>query len=56
MAIYSYVAFNKKGKEEKGIIDAASLQAARSKLKNKGLYVRNISEDSEKKTGNSFLF
>ncbi|AOP34146.1 type II secretion system protein F [Leptospira tipperaryensis] len=56
MAIYSYVAFNKKGKEEKGIIDAASLQAARSKLKNKGLYVRNISEDSEKKDRELFPF
>lgn len=56
MAIYSYVAFNKKGKEEKGIIDAASLQAARSKLKNKGLYVRNISEDSERKDRELFPF
>ncbi|ASV05695.1 type II secretion system F family protein [Leptospira interrogans] len=56
MAIYSYVAFNKKGKEEKGIIDAASLQAARSKLKNKGLYVRSISEDSERKDRELFPF
>ncbi|MDC2813621.1 type II secretion system F family protein [Leptospira interrogans] len=56
MAIYSYVAFNEKGKEEKGIIDAASLQAARSKLKNKGLYVRSISEDSERKDRELFPF
>ncbi|KAK2619492.1 type II secretion system F family protein [Leptospira interrogans] len=56
MAIYSYIAFNKKGKEEKGIIDAASLQAARSKLKNKGLYVRSISEDSERKDRELFPF
>ncbi len=56
MAIYSYVAFNKKGKEEKGIIDAASLQAARSKLKNKGLYVRSIYEDSERKDRELFPF
>ncbi|MCB1179487.1 MAG: type II secretion system F family protein [Leptospiraceae bacterium] len=54
MAIYNYIAFSKKGKEEKGIIDAASLQAARNKLKQKGLYVRTIKEDKEKQERESF--
>lgn len=49
MAIFSYTAFNKKGKEEKGIIDANNIQSARNKLKAKGLYVKVIKEDIEKK-------
>ncbi|WCL47936.1 type II secretion system F family protein [Leptospira sp. GIMC2001] len=48
MALFTYVAFNKKGKEEKGIVDANNIQGARSKLKAKGLYVKNIQEDREK--------
>jgi general secretion pathway protein F len=56
MAIYTYVAINKSGKEEKGIIDAPSLQAARNKLKVKGLYVRTIKEDTEKKERELFPF
>lgn len=56
MPLYTYVAFNKKGKEEKNIIDAPSLQAARNKLKLKGLYVRSISEDREKEERELFPF
>lgn len=56
MPLYTYVAFNKKGKEEKNIIDAPSLQAARNKLKAKGLYVRSISEDREKEERELFPF
>ncbi|MCB1140732.1 MAG: type II secretion system F family protein [Leptospiraceae bacterium] len=54
MALYQYTAFNKKGKEEKGIIDANSLLAARNKLKAKGLYVRTMVEDHEKKEREMF--
>ncbi|MDX1958748.1 MAG: type II secretion system F family protein [Leptospiraceae bacterium] len=49
MALYNYVAITKKGKEEKGILDANNIQAARNKLKAKGLYVRSLKEDNEKK-------
>jgi general secretion pathway protein F len=54
MPLYKYVAFSKKGKEEKGFIDAISLIAARNKLKSKGLYVRTIEEDREKKERENF--
>ncbi|EMM83518.1 hypothetical protein LEP1GSC037_4466 [Leptospira interrogans str. 2006001854] len=56
MAIYSYVAFNKKGKEEKGIIDAASLQAARSKLKTKVFMFVVFPKIPKERIGNYFLF
>ncbi|XDD48059.1 type II secretion system F family protein [Leptospira sp. WS39.C2] len=56
MPLYTYVAFNKKGKEEKNIIDAVNLQAARNKLKSKGLYVRSIQEDREKEERELFPF
>ncbi len=56
MALYTYTAFNKKGKEEKGIIDAPNVQSARTKLKGKGLYVRQISEDAERKDRELFPF
>jgi len=56
MPLYTYVAFSKKGKEEKGIVDANNLQGARNKLKAKGLYVRTITEDKEKKDRELFPF
>ncbi|EPG75872.1 type II secretion system protein F [Leptospira fainei serovar Hurstbridge str. BUT 6] len=56
MALYTYIAFNRKGKEEKGIIDAPNIQSARTKLKSKGLYVRLISEDTERKDRELFPF
>ncbi|EPG67260.1 type II secretion system F family protein [Leptospira wolffii] len=56
MALFTYIAFNKKGKEEKGIIDAPNIQSARTKLKSKGLYVRQISEDAERKDRELFPF
>ncbi|NBU98231.1 MAG: type II secretion system F family protein, partial [Spirochaetia bacterium] len=56
MALYQYVAFSKAGKDEKGIVDAPSVQAARNKLKNKGLYVRTIKEDNVKKERELFPF
>jgi general secretion pathway protein F len=56
MPLFTYTAFNKRGKEEKGLIDANNIQAARSKLKAKGLYVKNIQEDQEKKERELFPF
>ncbi len=56
MPIYRYIAFNKKGKEEKGIIDASNLIAARKTLRVKGLYVKTMAEDSEKKERELFPF
>lgn len=56
MPLYTYIAFGKNGKEDKGIVDAPSVQAARNKLKAKGLYVRTIQEDSEKKERELFPF
>lgn len=56
MALYQYVAFSKSGKEDKGIVDAPTIQAARNKLKSKGLYVRVIKEDSAKKEKELFPF
>ncbi|PKA19652.1 type II secretion system F family protein [Leptospira haakeii] len=56
MALFTYTAFNKKGKEEKGIIDAPNIQSARAKLKSKGFYVRQISEDAERKDRELFPF
>ncbi len=56
MALFTYVAFNKTGKEVKDIIEANNLQGARNKLKAKGLYVRVIKEDVEKKERELFPF
>ena len=56
MALFTYIAFNKTGKEVKDIIEANNLQAARNKLKAKGLYVRVIKEDAEKKEREIFPF
>jgi type II secretory pathway component PulF len=56
MPLFSYTAFGKSGKEEKGIVDAQNPQAARNKLKAKGLIVRTIKEDREKKERELFPF
>jgi len=56
MALYTYIAFNRKGKEEKGIIDAANVQAARTKLKSQGFYIKHIVEDREKEEREMFPF
>ncbi|MCE9500582.1 MAG: type II secretion system F family protein [Leptospira sp.] len=56
MALFTYVAFNKKGKEEKGIVDANNVQGARNKLKAKGLYVRVLNVDKEKTERELFPF
>ena len=56
MALYSYIAFNRKGKEEKGVIDASSVNSAKIKLKGLGLYVKQIKEDKQKQQRELFPF
>ena len=56
MAIFSYTAINRKGKEVKGIVDAPNVQTARKKLKADGLYVRKIAEDAQKREKELFPF
>lgn len=49
MPIYRYEAFSRKGKQEKGIVDAANIASARKVLRLKGLYVKNLVQDDEKR-------
>ncbi|MBI3395195.1 MAG: type II secretion system F family protein [Spirochaetia bacterium] len=56
MAIFRYVGLNRKGKEEKGIVDAGNAASARRILKGKGLYVKLLTEDTEKKDRALFPF
>ena len=56
MAIYKYVAFDAKGKEQKGILDASNTSSVRKILRSRNLYVRTISEDTERKDRNLFPF
>lgn len=56
MPIYKYVAINRKSKEEKGIVDAPNPATARKVLKTKGLYLKTIQEDREKRERQLFPF
>lgn len=56
MPVFTYTAYDKKKKLIKGFIDANNLQGARTKLKAKGLYVKSIQEDTEKKDRELFPF
>jgi len=56
MPIYKYIALNRKGKEEKGIVDASNPTAARKSLRTRGLYVKTIAQDQEKKERELFPF
>lgn len=56
MPIFKYTAFNRKGKEEKGIVDAPSAAQARRILKQKSLFVKALTEDTEKKDRELFPF
>ncbi|MBX7057403.1 MAG: type II secretion system F family protein [Leptospirales bacterium] len=56
MAIYRYTALNRKGKEEKGIVDAPNPIQARKNLKARGYYVRALAQDTEKKDRDLFPF
>jgi len=56
MPIYRYIALNRNGKEEKGIIDASNPQAARKVLRAKNLFVRELVQDREKKERELFPF
>jgi len=51
MAIYDYRCLNTAGKSIKGIIDAPSTEAAREKLKARGLYLQTISEVTGRSRG-----
>jgi general secretion pathway protein F len=51
MAIYDYRGLNPAGKSSRGIIDAQNIEAAREKLKARGLYLQEISEVTGKKRG-----
>ena len=44
MAIYEYRGINRKSKNVRGIIDAATAAAARDKLKSQGIYLQEIHE------------
>ena len=49
MPIYRYVAVKQGSKENKGIIEAPTLSAARSLLRRQGFYIRSLAEDKEKR-------
>lgn len=46
MATYGYTAINKAGKERKGSIDADNMEKAKAELRNQGLTILKISEQS----------
>lgn len=56
MALFRYTAFNTRGREEKGMINAPSAASAKKTLKSKGLYVRELKEDLEKRDRELFPF
>ncbi len=53
MAVYEYVAFDERGKEIKGIVDADSPRLARQKLRANGIFPVSLKEEqkTEAKTG-----
>ena len=48
MAIFEYAGLTPEGRKTKGIVDAESIRAARSKLKQKGVYLTDINERKSK--------
>lgn len=49
MPVFRYTAVNRKGKHEKGIIDATTASSARQLLRSRGLIVRQLAIDQEKR-------
>ena len=49
MAVFRYRAINAQGKKAEGIIQAPSAQNARRSLQQKGIFVRELIQDKEKK-------
>lgn len=45
MAVYTWIGYTDKGKETKGMIDAASLREVKLKLRSQGIFVSSISEE-----------
>lgn len=56
MPVFRYTAVNRKGKNEKGIIDASTASSARQTLRSRGLIVRQLAEDEEKRDRDLFPF
>ncbi len=56
MPVFRYTAVNRKGKNEKGIIDATTASSARQILRSRGLIVRQLAEDEEKRDRELFPF
>ncbi len=56
MPVFRYTAVNRKGQNEKGIIDAQSAASARQMLRARGLIVRQLAEDEEKRDRELFPF
>src|SRR5690606_10271322 len=49
MAVYEYTAFNERGKQTKGLIEAESARSARAKLKQKGIFTTTVTESTSQK-------
>jgi len=56
MPVFRYTAVNKQGKNEKGILDAPTAASARQMLRSRGLIVRQLGEDEEKRDRELFPF
>lgn len=56
MPVFAYKAFDESGKEVKGVIEAANLSLARSKLRQQRLYIRELAEDTSKRDRQLFPF
>ncbi len=53
MAVFEYTALNASGKKVKGVVDAESVRAARSKLKLQGVFPTSLEETKSKALGKS---
>lgn len=53
MAVFEYTALNASGKKVKGVVDAESVRAARSKLKLQGVFPTSLEEAKSKALGKS---
>ena len=47
MAVYSWIGYNEKGKETRGMIDASSPKEAKLKLRSQGVFVSAIAEGAQ---------
>ncbi len=56
MTTYSYKAFDSKGKEKKGVVQADSARSARELIRSKGLVVASIESAKDSQLKKSFSF